>query len=449
MPIKVLRVMKKRTFTRGGIHPHNPKVSVKDNPVYTAALPTKAVVPFSQHIGAPAKPVVKIGDYVKEAQVIGEAAGFISAFVHAPISGTVTEMSRIYLPGGMKSDAAVIEHDGQEAVAAENATCSWEKLEIAEILEIIKQKGVVGQGGATFPSHVKFSVPKGHKCEVFLVNAAECEPYLSADHSLLLDRKDDFLEGIQIIRKLLRPEQVIIGIESNKADAISLLKPDAASLDITLIPLKVKYPQGAEKNLIEATLGREVPSGKLPLEVGVINANVSTVVSVCEAVRDQRPVIERVLTLAGAALKNPCNVRARVGVSIRDIINQCGGLYEEPAKYISGGPMMGFAFQNLDTPVTKGTSGILALNAKEVQHFSQTACLSCGECVRVCPMGLSPTTIFKNIEHERLDHAEKFGLNDCVLCGCCAYSCPAHIPLVSAFRAARGRQRRLNERKKR
>lgn len=438
------------TFSRGGVHPPEGKALTAEYPIQNAPLPNNAVVPFSQHIGAPAAPLISVGDSVEETQLIGEPQGFVSAAIHSPIPGTVKAFETIYLPNGLKTAAAVIELSGEFTRTGKTAQKrNWENLEGNELLALLKENGVVGQGGATFPSHVKFSLPKGRRCEAFLVNAAECEPYLCADHRLMLEYGKDMIEGIEIVRKILNPSRVIVGIEANKQDAIRLLAKACATHNIEIVPLKVKYPQGSEKHLIESMLGREVPSGKLPIEVGVINANVGTLVSVCHAVRDKLPVIERVLTVSGAAIKTPKNIRARIGTSVRSIIEECGGFTEEPERLISGGPMMGFAFSNLDTPITKGTSGILALTASEVRSFAQTACLSCGRCVEACPMGLSPTVIFKNIEHERLEEAAAAGLEDCVLCGSCAYACPAHIPLVSAFRAARGRRRRLASKNKR
>lgn len=442
--------MKKlRTFTRGGIHPPGGKEATSDKPVRNAPLPAVAVVPFSQHIGAPAKPVVAAGDHVEETQVIGEAGGFVSAAVHSPIPGTVKEIKEIFLPSGVKTSAAVIELDGEfTRLGKSGKKVDWKKLSREEILDKIQQHGVVGQGGATFPTHVKFSIPKGKKCEIFIVNGAECEPYLSADHRLMLEQAEEIIEGIRIIKKLLNPERVIIGIENNKPDAIKILSELGAEENVEVMPLKVRYPQGAEKNLIEAAVGREVPSGKLPIEVGAIIANVGTMVSVSQAVSDDKPVIERVVTVSGGAVREPGNIRAKIGTSVRDLIEECGGFKEEPVKLVSGGPMMGFAFSDLDTPVTKGTSGILALTAKEVLDAAETACISCGRCVAACPMGLIPTQMYKNIDHERLDEAAELGLDDCVLCGSCAYSCPAHIPLVSSFRAAKGRRRRLAARNK-
>jgi electron transport complex protein RnfC len=437
------------TFARGGVHPPEGKESTSDKPIRNAPLPAIAVVPFSQHTGTPAKALVGPGDHVEEGQIIGESVGFISSCVHSPIPGTVTEIRTLYLPSGVKTDAAVIELDGEfSRLGKPERTRDWSGLKTEEILELLKNHGVVGQGGATFPSHVKFAVPKGKTCDVFLVNAAECEPYLSADHRLMLERTGDLIEGIRIIRKLLNPKRVIVGIEANKPDAIEKIREAGLPDNIEVAGLKVKYPQGAEKNLIEAILGREVPSGRLPIEVGVINANVGTLVSVCEAVRDDKPVIERVVTVAGGAVANPGNIRVRVGSSVGDLLEECGGLLEEPMRLVSGGPMMGFTFSSTDTPVTKGTSGILALTAREVKSFAPTACLSCGRCITACPMGLIPTLIFKNIEHERMEEAAVLGLDDCVLCGACAYACPSHIPLVSAFKAAKGRRRRLAARNK-
>lgn len=437
-----------RTFSRGGIHPPDAKRATSKSAIKTCLLPEVAIVPFLQHIGAQAKPVVRANDRVYEGQLIGEPSSLISAAVHSPITGTVLEFRSIFLPMGVKADAAVIERD-QEAprVLEHGQNYEWQSMETEDILGILKQAGVVGQGGATFPSHVKFSIPKGYDCEVFLVNACECEPYLSADHRLILESIEQIMEGIRIVQKLLNPRRVVVGIEVNKQDAIEALTAAESTHGIEIALLKERYPQGAEKNLIEAILGHEVPSGKLPLEVGVINSNVGTLFSVYEALVRGKPVIERVLTVAGGAIAHPANVRARVGSPVSNLIEECGGFCEEPVKLVMGGPMMGFAFSNLDTPVLKGTSGVLALTKDEINTSVTTPCISCGRCIEVCPMGLSPTIIFKQIEHERFDEATSHGLEDCVLCGACSYVCPAHIPLVSAFKAGRGRKRRLASRR--
>lgn len=438
-----------QTFSRGGIRPPDAKYSTSKIGIKTCPLPDVAIVPFLQHIGTQARPTVKLNDRVNEGQLIGEPSSLISAAIHSPVAGIVSEFRSIFLPMGIKTDAAVIKRDRNiHSPIKHEENHDWQSLEIEELLEILKWKGVVGQGGATFPSHIKFSIPKGHDCEVFLINACECEPYLSADHRLILESTEQIMEGIKIVQKLLNPKRVVIGIEANKQDAIEMLTAAGTAREVEVVHLKAKYPQGAEKNLIEAILGYEVPSGKLPLEVGVINSNVGTLFSVYEALVRNKPVVERVLTVAGGAIAHPANVRARVGSPVSSLIEECDGFREEPVKLVMGGPMMGFAFNNLDTPVIKGTSGILALTGNEVNTSATTPCISCGRCVGVCPMGLSPTTIFKKIEHERFDEATKYGLEDCVLCGACSYVCPAHIPLVSAFRAGRGRKRRLAARRK-
>ena len=438
-----------RTFSRGGVHPPDAKRSTSKIAIRTCPLPDVAIVPLLQHIGTRAKPTVRPDDKVDEGQLIGEPSSLISAAIHSPITGTVSEFRSIFLPMGVKTDAVVIERDREvHRPTKHGQNHNWQSLEIEEILEILKMKGVVGQGGATFPSHVKFSIPKGYDCEVFLVNACECEPYLSADHRLILESAKQIIEGIRIVQKLLNPRRVVIGIEVDKQDAIEILTAAGVIHEIEVVPLKAKYPQGAEKNLVEAILGCEVPSGKLPLEVGVINSNVGTLFSVYEALVKDKPVIERVLTVAGGAIAHPANVKTRVGSPVSSLIEECGGLREEPVKFVMGGPMMGFAFNDLDTPVVKGTSGMLALTRDEINIAITTPCISCGRCIEVCPMGLLPTTIFKQIEHERFDEATKYGLEDCVLCGACSYVCPAHIPLVSAFKAGRGRKRRLAARRR-
>lgn len=437
-----------RTFSRGGIHPPDAKRATSKSAIRSCPLPKVAIVPFLQHIGGQAKPIVKLHDRVDEGQLIAEPSGLISAAVHSPIAGTISEFRSIFLPTGVKTDAAVIESvsEGNQPIE-QRQNYDWQSLEVEEILGILKQKGVVGQGGAAFPSHVKFSIPRGYDCEAFLVNACECEPYLSADHRLILESTEQIIEGVKIVQKLLNPGRVVIGIEVNKKDAIKVLTALGAANEIEIVPLKARYPQGAEKNLIEAILGKEVPSGKLPIEVGVINSNVGTLFSVYEALSRDKPVIERVLTVAGGAIAHPANVRARIGSPMSSLIEECGGFREEPVKFVMGGPMMGFAFSNLDTPVVKGTSGMLALTNDEVSASATTPCISCGRCVEVCPMGLEPTIIFKQIEYERLEEATSYGLEDCVLCGACSYVCPAHIPLVSAFKAGRGRKRRLATRR--
>ena len=425
------------TFPKGGIHPRDCKEATCDKAIQNASMSSTAVIPLSQHIGAPAECLVKKGDTVEEGQLIGQSGGFVSANIHSPVPGEVKEIKNIFLPNGISTPAVVIELQGEfSRLGKEVPRNSWEEKSIEELTAKISEMGIVGQGGATFPTHVKLAVPKGKTCEVFIINAVECEPYLTSDHRVMLEKGSEVLEGIRIMQKILMPQRTVIGIESNKMDAVEHLSSliSQAGLDMEVMPLAVKYPQGAEKNLIMAVTGREVPSGKLPLEVGVINANVGTCLSVYEAVVEDKPVIERVVTVSGGAIKDPGNLKARIGTSFRTLIEDCGGFSEEPVKVIAGGPMMGFTVYDLDTPVIKGTSGILALTAKEIKASAQTACLSCGRCINSCPMGLNPTKIFKFIDNNMNDESAETGLMDCVECGSCAFMCPAHIPLVQGFR---------------
>jgi electron transport complex protein RnfC len=294
-------------------------------------------------------------------------------------------------------------------------------------------------GGATFPENVKYAVPKGAKAEYLIINAVECEPYLSADHRVMLEKTSEILEGIRIIQKIVNPEKIAIGIEINKPDAIEIMKKQAAAenLDLEVVSLKLKYPQGDEKQLIKAITGREVPSGKLPIEVGCVVSNVGTVNAVYEAIVKNKPLYERVVSVSGLGIKNPGNILARVGTPIKQLIDACGGMIDNPAKVVAGGPMMGFTFYDLETPVTKGTSGILVLTDKEVAAGPQSACLSCGKCISVCPMGLNPTKMFKYIDHSDYSSAMEIGLMDCKECGCCAFTCPSHIPLVQGMRVGK------------
>ncbi len=425
------------TFPKGGIHPRDCKEATCEKAIQNASMSSTAVIPLSQHIGAPAECLVKKGDTVEEGQLIGQSGGFVSANIHSPVPGEVKEIKNIFLPNGISTPAVVIEMQGEfSRLGKEVPRNSWEEKSIEELTAKISEMGIVGQGGATFPTHVKLSVPKGKTCEVFIINAVECEPYLTSDHRVMLEKGKEVLEGIRIMQKILQPRRTVIGIESNKMDAVEHLTSliSQAGFEMEVMPLAVKYPQGAEKNLIKAVTGREVPSGKLPLEVGVINANVGTCLSVYEAVVEDKPVIERVVTVSGGAIKDPGNLKARIGTSFRTLIEDCGGFSEEPVKIIAGGPMMGFTVYDLDTPVIKGTSGILALTAKEIKASAQTACLSCGRCITSCPMGLNPTKIFKFIDNNMNDESAEAGLMDCVECGSCAFMCPAHIPLVQGFR---------------
>lgn len=437
--------MKLKSFPKGGIHPPHRKNSMYNKDDLNATLPSIAVIPLSQHIGAPAKCIVSVGDIVQEEDLIGESAGFVSANIHTSIPGEVIEIKDLFLPSGRVSQAVVIETKGEFSRLGKSLeTFPWEELDIATLVEIIKDKGIVGLGGATFPTHVKTTLPDGCSLESLVINAAECEPYLSSDHVLMLEYSKEITTGLKILKKILDPKNIYVGMEINKQDAGELMEKTfkEEDLDASVVFLKNKYPQGAEKNLVRAILGKEIPSGKLPLSIGVVNLNVSTVFAIYEAVCLKRPLVERFVTVAGGAIKNPGVYRVRVGTSARSLIEECGGFVEDPVKVIFGGPMMGFTVFDLDVPITKGTSGLLALTKKEVNSAKTTNCLKCGRCVDGCPMGLLPSKLYKLIEHGKYEEAVECGLNDCVECGSCGYNCPAHLFLVQQFRSGKSIVRR-------
>ncbi len=426
-----------KTFSIGGVHPPGKKYLTEKKEIINAVIPGIFVVPLSQHLGSPSECLVEKGDKVTEGMLIGKSTGFISSNIHSPVPGTVTEIKDIYLPNGMLSKAVCIEMEGEfDRLGKEQNPRKWDDFTKDELLKIISDNGIVGLGGATFPSNVKFMVPKGKKAEYLVINGVECEPYLTADHRLMLERAGNIIEGIRIISRIVEPEKIIIGIEINKPDAIESMRAAAekASFPLEVVPLKVKYPQGDEKQLLKAVTGREVPSGALPIEIGCVVSNVGTVHAVYEAVVLEKPLIERVMTVTGGAIKNPQNLKVRIGTPISSLIEECGGFTEVPEKVVVGGPMMGFTIYDLDTPVTKGTSGILALTSGEVKNRKRTPCISCGRCVNACPMGLNPTTLFKFIDHGEYDEASDLGLMDCKECGSCGYVCPARIPLIQGMR---------------
>ena len=432
-----------RSFKIGGIHPPGNKIS-KNSQITTAPLPDQVVVPLSQHIGAPATPCVAKGDQVKVGQLIGQSSGFVSANIHSPISGVVTAIDSLPDGSGIRKPAIVITREGDEwleTIDRSNTLIQSCSLSAQEIIDKIAAAGIVGMGGATFPAHVKFSIPEGKKVENLVINGVECEPYLTSDYRSMLERTDGTLEGIAILQRLLSPTRTVIGIEANKLDAAAKLDGRAKELGIQVDvqPLKMKYPQGDEKQLLKATTGREVPSGKLPIDIGAVVCNIGTVYAIWEAVVFHKPLIERIVTVSGEAVGRPCNVLAPIGTSTRELLERAGGLAEDADKLVSGGPMMGFAFADEDVPVTKGTSGVLALKA---EPLDEGVCVSCGKCVAHCPMGLMPNRMFRNIKNGRYQEALDLGLLDCKECGCCAFICPAHLPLVQGFRLGKKMGRR-------
>jgi len=432
--------MSRSTFA-GGIHPHYSKESTKAKKIVNCDIPSIAVIPLAQHIGAPCSPCVEVGDEVKKGQVIGETKAFVSAPIHASISGKVTAIERRPHPLGRDDvTSVVIESDGKDEWV-DGLTEHTEYLDLsAEILKnIILNAGIVGKGGATFPTHVKLSPPPNKPIDTIILNGSECEPYLSADHRVMLESPHDVVEGLKIIMKVLNVKEAYIGIEDNKPDAIKAIEASVADLvspeySIEVKVLETKYPQGAEKQLIRVICGKEVPSGGLPMDVGLVVQNVGTAASIYEAVRYGRPLIDRVLTVSGLGIKEPKNVKARVGTPFIEIINQCGGMSDDVVKVISGGPMMGMAQHTLDVPVIKGTSGILAFTKKEAAKFKTEPCIRCGRCIDACPMGLSPYVLGTYGELYMFEEAAATDVMDCMECGSCVFICPAKRPLVHLMR---------------
>lgn len=417
---------------RGGVHPDDRKRYTAAKPIETAPLPAKVVIPTRQHIGAPCAPVVKVGDLVKKGQVIAEAQAFVSSPIHASLSGKVTEIADYPHPVFGMCPAIVIESDGLDEWA-EGLPFSrdWQAMDAGAIRDAIRQAGIVGMGGATFPTHVKLAPPAEKPIDSFILNGAECEPYLTADHRVMLEQTERVITGMRITMKALGVTKGYIGIEENKPDAITTLVAAAKGHGIEVVPLKTKYPQGAEKTLIKVILDREVPSGGLPMDVGAVVQNVGTMVAVAEAVEKGLPLVERVATVTGGAVAEPKNLLLRVGATFAQAVELCGGFSAPPAKLIMGGPMMGMAQCRLDVPVIKGTSGILALSAADVNAGEEKPCIRCGRCVDACPMGLVPSML--SILGQRGLFAvakEEYDLLDCVECGSCVYVCPAKRNIV-------------------
>lgn len=431
-----------KTFRIGGIHPKENKYSA-GRTIQSIVIPDQVIIPLSQHIGAPCQPVVKKGDQVKVGTLIGKAVGFVSANIHSSVSGTVLKIDKAPDASGYKRDAVFIKVEGDEwepFVDRSEAVVRECTLTPKEILDKIAAAGIVGMGGATFPTHVKLTPPPGMKAEVLIINGVECEPYLTSDHRLMMEKTDEILTGTTLIMKALNVHSAIIGIENNKRDAIAqFTRKSKEYTGITVQPLKVQYPQGGEKQLIDALTGRQVPSGALPISVGAVVQNVGSVFAIYEAVQKNKPLVERVVTVTGKEVKQPCNILSRVGIPLINLIDEAGGLPENTGKVISGGPMMGKALASIDIPVTKGTSGVLIIPTPEAKRKAMKDCIRCAKCVNVCPMGLNPTLLMNLTEYAVWDRAEKNGITDCIECGSCSYTCPADRPLLDYIRLGKGR----------
>ncbi len=431
----------------GGIHPDYHKELASGEPVKVMPLPEQLIVYFSQNLGVPSKPVVEKGDEVKKGQVIAEAGGFVSTPVHSPTSGKIKSIGLHPSPVGTEMEAAVIIPDGEDEWAE---GCDKER-DISgftpdEIKNIVNNAGVVGMGGATFPTHVKLSPPEDKPIDILILNGAECEPYLASDHRLMLEKAEEILEGASLFARAINVDNIVVAIEKNKPDAIEKMKNLTAGRDrFRVEALGVIYPQGAEKQLIYAITGRKVPTGGLPMDAGALVQNVGTCFAAFEAARLNRPLIRRVVTVTGSGIKNPSNILARIGTTFRDIVDFCGGMTDDTAKVISGGPMMGIAQYSLDSAVGKGTSGIVLLKADEVAQFENNPCIRCGRCLAVCPMNLDPSAISIFAERMRYDETEEYCVMDCIECGSCAYVCPSKRPLVQHFKRAKAEIRKRSK----
>lgn len=427
-----------KTFPIGGVHPSDNKLS-SAKPIEVLPLPEVVNIPLAQHIGAPAAAKVAKGDKVLAGQLIAEATGFMSANIHSPISGTVIGVDMLVNGQGLRQMMITIQREGDEWVEGIDTSDRLVRecrLSAQEIIGKIKEAGIVGMGGATFPAHVKLSIPAGKKAECLIINGVECEPYLTSDHRLMLEKGEELLVGVSVLMKALDVKKAYVGIENNKPDAIALLTQLAHQHEgVEIVALKVKYPQGGEKQLIAAITGREVPAPPaLPIDVGAVVSNASTVFAVYEAVQKNKPLVERVVTVTGKSVKEPKNLRVRMGTPISALIEAVGGLPEDAGKVINGGPMMGRAMVNIDSPVTKGCSGITIFSGAEAGRQTASACIKCSKCVAACPMGLEPYLLVKMAEKKAWDVLEAEEITSCIECGCCQSSCPGYLPLLDYVR---------------
>ncbi|HSQ89221.1 electron transport complex subunit RsxC [Romboutsia sp.] len=431
--------MKLLTF-KGGIHPPYRKEYSNQKAIERLENPKVVYIPLQQHIGAPAKPIVEVGDLVKVGQKIGEQQGFVSCNVHSSVSGKVIAIKEHELAGG-PGVCIVIENDFlEEAHESVKSKGELDSLSKEEIVGIIKEAGIVGMGGATFPTHVKLSPPPDKKIDVVILNGAECEPYLTADHRLMLENPEDVVFGLRVFMKALNVSKGYIGIEVNKPDALEAVKKAAQKYsDIEVVSLEVKYPQGAEKQLIYACTGREVPSGGLPMDAGAVVNNVGTAAQVAQTIKTGMPLVERITTVTGSCIKEPKNVITKVGTLVSEIIEQCGGFKEDKTigKVIMGGPMMGVAQYTIDIPTNKGASGILCLDEEESRTPKPQNCLRCGKCLTVCPAFLQPLYISAYSLKNDFESAENHRALDCIECGSCSFVCPARRPLLQSIRNAK------------
>ena len=426
---------------RGGVHPNDHKQATCDRSIETLAMPELLRIPLQQHIGAPAEPIVKRGDHVLKGQLLAHSQGAISAPVHAPTSGYIRKIGKhpATHPSGLPVRTITLESDGKDEWATLNPPPNPLQLEPEEISIRVAAAGIVGMGGATFPSAVKLSLGKRYKLHTLIINGAECEPYLTCDDRLMREVSQEIIEGIRFMMHALQVKNALVAIENNKPEAQkAMIEAANAFSEINIIPVPVRYPMGSEKHLVQTLLGKETPARALTADIGVVVHNIATARAVQQAIRFGKPLISRVVTVSGGAIKQPANLLVPIGTPISILLEACGGFTEEPTRLLSGGPMMGQPLPSMDVPIVKGTSGVLALTGKETTFKEAMPCIRCGSCVHACPCGLLPLEMAARARTGDLQGAADFGLTDCVSCGSCSYVCPAHIPLVQYFNYAKG-----------
>ena len=445
--------MFKKTF-HGGVFLSEHKESTVDKKIKTIPAPEEVILPLTQHTGEPNKPVLSVGDEVKLGQRVGSSEAFISSPVHSPVSGKIKDIRCFFNPIYGKSPAVIIQNDGRDKSFLFEKLENPENLTKEKLIERIKEAGIVGLGGAAFPTHVKLSIPEGRKIDTLIVNGAECEPYLTCDHRLMVENTGKIIKGIHLTAGILEARNIIIAIEENKLSAIfsmqKALKEKTAAMaqrPASVSVLKTKYPQGGEKQLVKVLLGREIPPTKLPLNVGVVVQNVGTCLAIYEAVYEGKPLTKRCVTLTGNCLKEPGNFSVCLGTLLKDAVAYCGGFTEKPEKIIAGGPMMGVSQYSLDVPIIKGITGVIFLSKKEAALYEELPCIRCAKCVDICPVRLVPTDIMRMVKYSRWHYLEDLNPSDCMECGACAYTCPSRTPLVQYIKLAKAKKAALLEKK--
>ena len=438
----------KKTFSHG-IHPDGYKHLSNNAPIERMPFAQEYIIPLGQHIGAPAEPIVAKGETVRRGQKIAKPVGFVSVALHSPVDGVVKEIGLFAHPGGREMQAIKITTDPfSQQIFKPEALPVLAEMDESSFISTVQHSGLVGLGGAAFPAHVKFAIPEGKNCKYLMVNGVECEPFLTADDRVMVEHADEVLDGVGILNRYLQAEKIYIAIEANKPEAINavLKAAESSSLPVEVVPLKVKYPQGAEKMMITAILGIEVPTGKLPIDLGILVSNVGSIVALSQFFRTGKPLIERVVTVTGTAIKRPTNVLVPIGTPMNELVDWCGGLTDEATRILLGGPMMGMVQKNLDVPVVKGTSGILVLTAEEVKDLNEYNCIKCGKCLEACPLFLNPSRMGLLAKKGLWEDLIEEHVMDCFECASCSFVCPSNIPLVQSFRVAKGFIREQNAR---